>query len=43
MKLLLFLGAGVSAPSGLPTAAKLTDQILRDAYHHEGKGLFAPG
>jgi hypothetical protein len=43
MKLLLFLGAGVSVPSGLPTAAKLTDQILYDTNHHERKGLFSPG
>lgn len=43
MKLLLFLGAGVSVPSGLPTAAKLTDQILHDTYHRDGKGLFSPG
>ena len=31
MKLLLFLGAGVSVPSGLPTAANLTDRILHGA------------
>jgi hypothetical protein len=43
MRLLLFLGAGVSAPSGLPTAAKLTDQILRDVYYHDGTGVFKPG
>ena len=43
MKLLLFLRAGVSVPSRLPTAANLTDWILHGAYHHEGKGLIAPG
>lgn len=43
MKLLLFLGAGVSAPSGLPTAAKLTDHILHGAYQHEGQGRFRAG
>ncbi len=43
IKLLLFLGAGVSVPSGLPTAANLTDRILHGAYHHEGKGIYAPG
>src|SRR5258708_4144855 len=29
MQLLLFLGAGVSKPSGLPTAEELTNRILR--------------
>jgi hypothetical protein len=33
MKLILFLGAGVSAPSGLPTAADLMNRIMRDVYH----------
>ncbi len=43
MKLLLFLGAGVSVPSGLPTAADLTDAVLSAAYHHVGKGIFQAG
>jgi SIR2-like domain len=43
MRLLLFLGAGVSVPSGLPTAAQLTDAVLSAAYHHVGKGVFRHG
>src|ERR1039457_1079115 len=43
MKLILFLGAGVSKPSGLPTAAELTDFLFRSAFHDEGNGLFRPG
>ena len=43
MKLLLFLGAGVSVPSGLPTAAQLTDAVLAAEYHHVGKGMFRVG
>jgi hypothetical protein len=43
MKLILFLGAGVSAPSGLPTAAELMDQIMHGAYHQEASHVYAPG
>jgi hypothetical protein len=43
MKLLLFLGTGISVPSGLPTAAKLMDIILNAPYHHQGDGLFSTG
>lgn len=43
MNLILFLGAGVSVPSGLPTATQLMDRILCDPYHHEGGGVFSAG
>src|ERR1039458_6796515 len=43
MKLILFFGAGVSAPSGLPTAAELIDKIMHGAYHQKGSHVYAPG
>jgi hypothetical protein len=43
MKLILFFGAGVSVPSGLPTAADLMDKIMHGAYHQEGSHIYAPG
>jgi hypothetical protein len=43
MKLILFLGAGVSAPSGLPTAADLMDRIMRDVYHQEESHVYRAG
>lgn len=43
MQLILFLGAGVSVPSGLPTAATLTGRLLHDPYHDDGDGNFSPG
>ena len=43
MKLILFLGAGVSAPSGLPTATDLMDRIMRDDYHQEESHVYRAG
>ena len=43
MKLILFLGAGVSVPSGLPTAQQLTSAIFRRAYHQDNYVYFSPG
>jgi hypothetical protein len=43
MKLILFLGAGVSVPSGLPKAADLMEKIMDGAYHQEGSHVYAPG
>ena len=43
MRLILLLGAGVSEPSGLPTAADLMDKIMHGAYHQEGSHIYAPG
>jgi hypothetical protein len=43
MQLILLLGAGVSVPSGLPTAPELTDRLFHDAYHDDGAGNFSPG
>jgi hypothetical protein len=43
MKLILFFGAGVSAPSDLPTAAELMDKIMHGAYHQKGSHVYAPG
>ena len=34
MKLILFLGAGISEPSGLPLVDELTEMILRARYHY---------
>src|SRR3954466_14097590 len=31
VKLVLFLGAGVSVPSGLPTAAELTNKLFKES------------
>lgn len=43
MNLLLFLGSGVSFPSGLPGVANLTDRILHGTYHKNADGEFRPG
>ncbi len=43
MKLILFLGAGVSAPSGLPKVDELTDSIFNAPYHQVGFSQFSPG
>jgi hypothetical protein len=43
MKLILFFGAGVSRPSGLPLVAGLMKQLLTDPYHHQGGGVFCRG
>jgi hypothetical protein len=43
MRLILFLGAGVSKRSGLPTADGLTTRVLRSPYRQVGPRRFAPG
>ena len=43
MKLILFLGAGVSVPSGLETVDRLTRKILRSTYHQNIDRTFSPG
>jgi len=43
MQVVLFLGAGVSVPSGLPTAASLTNRLFTDSYTDDGRGVFSPG
>ena len=43
MKLILFLGAGVSVPSGLPAVEQLTRSIFRRTYHQDGYNHFSPG
>jgi hypothetical protein len=43
MKLILFLGSGVSVPSGLPTADQLTRSIFLRAYHQDGHFHFSRG
>jgi hypothetical protein len=43
MNLTLFLGSGVSVPSGLPTVEKLTRSLYQRAYHEDGYVHFSPG
>jgi len=43
MKLIFFLGAGVSMPSDLPDAKQLTARIFSTPFHDDGTGLFTPG
>ena len=43
MKLILFLGAGVSVPSGLPKVDELTQSIFRKAYHQVSYNQFSLG
>src|SRR5207249_8101322 len=43
MKLIVFLGAGISVPSGLPKVDQLTQMILRDPYHQDRDGNFISG
>jgi hypothetical protein len=43
MKLILFLGAGVSVPSGLPTVDRLTCSIFRRAYYQDICNHFSSG
>ncbi|MCX6340515.1 MAG: SIR2 family protein [Candidatus Aureabacteria bacterium] len=43
MKIILFLGSGVSFPTGLPCAKKVTDSILSDEWHSCSDGIFRPG
>src|SRR5947209_8652045 len=43
MKLILFLGAGVSVPSGLPAVERLTSSIFRRPYHQDSYNHFSPG
>jgi hypothetical protein len=40
---MLFLGAGVSVPSGLPTAEQLSRKIFRGSYHEADDRHFYPG
>src|SRR5687768_9705507 len=43
MKLILFLGAGVSSPSRLPKVDGLTDSIFSKVYHQVNYNQFSPG
>ena len=43
MRLLVFLGSGVSSPSGLPMADNLMQRILHGAYHRDESGRFRLG
>src|SRR5947209_10190871 len=43
MKLILFLGAGVSVPSGLPAVQRLTSSIFHRPYHQESYNHFTAG
>jgi SIR2-like domain len=43
MKLILFLGSGVSLKSGLPTVADLTLHLLDRVYHQDSYNHFSPG
>jgi hypothetical protein len=43
MKLILFVGAGVSVPSGLPAVDRLTRSIFHRAYHQDSYNHFSPG
>lgn len=43
MKLILFLGAGVSVPSGLPKVDELTHSIFSAGYHQVNYNQFSPG
>lgn len=43
MKLILFLGSGVSLQSGLPAVGKLTSSVFRRIYHQDNNGNFSPG
>src|SRR6266536_3142341 len=42
MKLLLFLGSGVSYPSGLPSVNELTQSLLNDQWIQHTDGCFYP-
>lgn len=43
MKLILFLGSGVSEPSGLPKVDDLTERIFSRPYHQVSYNQFSPG
>lgn len=43
MKLILFLGSGVSFQSGLPKIEELTSSILRSSYYRDSYVHFSPG
>jgi SIR2-like domain len=43
MKLILFLGSGVSLSSDLPTVGQLTDSIFSSVYHQDSYNHFSPG
>ncbi|HEX7723631.1 MAG TPA: SIR2 family protein [Pyrinomonadaceae bacterium] len=43
MKLILFLGSGISKPSGLPMVERLTKSVLSRAYHQDSYVHFSPG
>jgi hypothetical protein len=43
MKAMLFLGSGVSLPSGLPTTEDLTQSLLNDDWFDHGDNNFFPG
>lgn len=43
MRLILFLGAGVSVPSGLPKVDQLTKSIFKRAYHQDSYNHFSSG
>jgi hypothetical protein len=41
MKLLYFLGRGVSSESGLPSARRLTGEILKGSWHRDSNGNYS--
>lgn len=43
MRLMLFLGSGISFPSGLPSVQKLTSSVLNGDWHLEEGFSFRPG
>lgn len=43
MKLILFLGSGVSFESGLPMVADLTSSLVQGVYHQDSYNHFSPG
>jgi hypothetical protein len=43
MKLILFLGSGVSLDSGLPSVEDLTHSLVQGVYHQDSYNHFSPG
>ena len=43
MKILLFLGSGISFPSNLPNVNELTTKVLNDSYHDHTDQTFYQG
>jgi hypothetical protein len=43
MKVALFLGSGISLPSGLPTVEEITQKLLYSDWHQHSSRLFCPG